>query len=131
MRHATGLANVSGLRSTCTAFCSVQAAVSETDESEQIKIRAVSILFPLAFFGRGRSKGRKDAAPTVRKQELRQLAGLGEKLDAESNRQKRCCTADTAESAERTTASGMCAINDPNHTLAHLRRYGRGCARLQ
>ena len=43
--------DVSGLRSTCTAFCSVQAAVSETDESEQIKIRAVSILFPLAFLG--------------------------------------------------------------------------------
>jgi hypothetical protein len=88
MRHATGLANVSGLRSTCTAFCSVQAAASEPDESEQIKIKAVSILFPLAFFGRGGSKGRKDAAPTVRKQELRQLARSGETLDADSNRQE-------------------------------------------
>jgi hypothetical protein len=88
MRHATGLANVSGLRSTCTAFCSVQAGRVRTDESEQIKIKAVSILFPLAFFGRGGSKGRKDAAPTVRKQELRQLARLGETLDADSNRQE-------------------------------------------
>jgi hypothetical protein len=49
MRHATGFANVSGLRRTCTAFCSVQLAASETDDSEQIRIKAVSILFPLAF----------------------------------------------------------------------------------
>jgi len=51
MRHATGLANVSGLRSTCKAVSSVQAATSETVESEQIKIKAVSILFPLVFLG--------------------------------------------------------------------------------
>jgi hypothetical protein len=49
MRHATGFANVSGLRNTCTAFCSVQVAASVADESEQIRIKAVSILFPLAF----------------------------------------------------------------------------------
>jgi hypothetical protein len=66
----------------------VQAGRVRTDESEQIKIKAVSILFPLAFFGRGGSKGRKDAAPTVRKQELRQLARSGETLDADSNRQE-------------------------------------------
>jgi hypothetical protein len=70
----------------------------------KIKIKAVSILFPLAFFGRGCSKGRKDAAP-VREQELRQLARLGETLDADPNRQERRYTADMAEdmaeSAER------------------------------
>src|ERR1700751_1059370 len=70
MRHATGLSNVSGLRTPCTAFCSVQAATSATDESEQIKIKAVSILFPLAFFG-GLCKGAaRTRHPTERKKEL-------------------------------------------------------------
>src|SRR5262249_41045561 len=74
MRHATGLANVSGLRSTCRAFCSVQAAASVTEESEQIKIKAVSILFPLAFLGGVVESAARTQHPVRRKQELGQLA---------------------------------------------------------
>ena len=37
----------------------MQAAASEAEESQQIKIRAVSILFPLVFLGSGYSAGRK------------------------------------------------------------------------
>jgi|SRR5579863_6730359 len=57
MRHVTGLANASGLRSTSTALSSVHALTSVTDVSEQIKIKAVNILFPPTswswlFFGK-------------------------------------------------------------------------------
>jgi hypothetical protein len=46
MRHVTGLANASGLRSTSKALSSVQVPISGTEVSEQIEIKAVNILFP-------------------------------------------------------------------------------------
>jgi hypothetical protein len=76
MRHATGLANVSGLRSTCTAFCSVQTTAFETDEIEQIRIKAVSILFPLAFSG-GRLRRPKAGSMSVLLAMQTRGAGIG------------------------------------------------------
>jgi hypothetical protein len=58
------------------AFFSVQAAASGAVESEQIRIKAVSILFPLSFLGMYPSKGRTNAAPDQAKQEASQFASF-------------------------------------------------------